>query len=56
MQGNLIDIHGNIIQYIPLHSHYVGSRRLEVLGPGYAPFKQYLRPKYFYFRVFYSLK
>ena len=49
-----MDIHGNVIQEVPYDPAkkdpiYTGPQ--QVLGPGFAPFKPYLRPPYFYLRV-----
>lgn len=53
MQGILVDVHGSIIREVPFDSNedslYTGH--LQVIGPGFAPFKPYLRPRHFYFRV-----
>jgi E3 ubiquitin-protein ligase MARCH6 len=47
-------MHGNIIHYLEYDSDwegpaYVGAN--EVIGPGFAPFKPYLRPSYFFLRI-----
>ena len=49
-----MDVHGNVIREVPFDASHEGAvytGRLQVLGPGFAPFKPYLRPKYFYIRV-----
>ena len=45
----MVDVHGDAIPDDPNNS--LMEIRLQVVGPGFAPFKPYLRPKYFYFRV-----
>lgn len=54
----MVDVHGSIIREVPYDADNDGSiftGRLQVIGPGFAPFKPYLRPKYFYFRVSYFI-
>ena len=48
-----MDVHGAAIAHVPDDPEYNAPlyTRLQVIGPGFAPFKPYLRPKYFYFRV-----
>jgi E3 ubiquitin-protein ligase MARCH6 len=56
--GDVIDIHENVLLHIPAEPNpdnpapngpvYDG---IQVLGPGFAPFKPYLRPRFFYVRV-----
>lgn len=47
-----MDVHGSIIREVPLNSdEHNNNDRLQVIGPGFAPFKPYLRPRHFYFRV-----
>ena len=53
-QGNLVDLHGKHIRsvdYDPDQQDPVYTGPLQVLGPGFAPFKPYVRPSYFYTRV-----
>lgn len=53
-QGNLVDLHGKVIRYVdynPEQQDPVYTGPLQVLGPGFAPFKPYVRPPYFYTRV-----
>lgn len=53
-QGNLVDLHENILREVPYDPNHEGpiyTGPLEVLGPGFAPFKPYLRPPFFHFRV-----
>ena len=52
----MVDVHGTIIREVPFEPNHEGpiyTGRLQVLGAGFAPFKPYLRPRYFYFRVSY---
>lgn len=54
LQGVLVDVHGSIIREVPYNPTHEGplyTGRLQVIGPGFAPFKPYLRPSNFYFRV-----
>lgn len=54
MQGNLVDLHGKVLRYVdynPDQQDPVYTGPLQVLGPGFAPFKPYVRPKHFYTRV-----
>ena len=54
VQGNLVDLHGNVIRYVdynPDQQDPVYTGPLQLLGPGFAPFKPYVRPAYFYARV-----
>ena len=63
----MVDIHENVIRHIPAdpnpdhsdtpeqngadHDGPVYDGPVQVLGPGFAPFKPYLRPPFFYLRV-----
>ncbi len=50
----MVDIHGNPIRHIEYDPTWEGPVYIgdnQTLGPGYAPFKPYLRPKYFQIRV-----
>ena len=50
----MVDVHGSILRTVPSDADVKGpvySGRLQVIGPGFAPFKPYLRPRYFYLRV-----
>ena len=56
-----MDIHENVLRHIPVGGDdggpgavqdgpvYAGP--VQVLGPGFAPFKPYLRPRFFFIRV-----
>lgn len=53
-QGVVVDLHGDVLQEVPPDAEQEGpvyTGPLQVLGPGFAPFKPYLRPSYFYLRV-----
>ena len=51
----MIDLHGKVITAIPSgpveDENPVHTGPLQVLGPGFPPFKPYLRPPYFFLRV-----
>lgn len=51
----MVDLHGNVIASIPAspieEEGPVHTGPLQVLGPGFPPYKPYLRPPYFYLRV-----
>ncbi|XP_019864267.1 PREDICTED: E3 ubiquitin-protein ligase MARCH6-like isoform X1 [Amphimedon queenslandica] len=52
--GVVVDMHGNVIMTLPYDPNWEGPVHpgpAEVLGPGFAPFKPYLRTKYFFLRV-----
>ena len=54
LKGNLVDLHGKVLRYVdynPDQQDPVYTGPLQVLGPGFAPFKPYVRPKHFYTRV-----
>ena len=54
VQGVIVDTHGQIIgnlNYDPNWEGPVYNGENQILGPGFAPFKPYLRPKYFISRV-----
>ena len=54
VQGNLIDLHGKVIRYVEFNPDQVDpvyTGPLQVLGPGFAPFKPYVRLNHFYLRV-----
>ena len=54
LQGNLVDLHGKVLRYVdfnPDQQDPVYTGPLQVLGPGFAPFKPYVRPNRFYIRV-----
>ena len=54
LQGNRVDLHGKVLRYVdydPDQQDPVYTGPLQVLGPGFAPFKPYVRPKHFYTRV-----
>ena len=47
-------MHGTIIQIVPYDPTLVGpvyTGATQSMGPGFAPFKPYLRPSYFFIRV-----
>ena len=53
-KGTIVDVHGKVIQVLDYDSNwespaYTGPN--QVIGPGFAPFKPYLRPGWFYLRV-----
>lgn len=53
-KGDVVDVHGSVLREVPFGADGDGpvfTGRLQVIGPGFAPFKPYLRPHYFYFRV-----
>ena len=50
----MVDVHGSVLREVLPGAHVDGpvfTGRLQVVGPGFAPFKPYLRPHYFYLRV-----
>ena len=50
----VVDMHGKIIQAVPYDPQFSGpayTGATQTLGPGFAPFKPYLRPSYFFLRV-----
>ena len=58
----MVDVHENIVRHVPRDANRdqaeladanepVYDGPVQVLGPGFAPFKPYLRPTFFYFRV-----
>ena len=50
----MVDLHENMIREVPYDPNHEGpvyTGPLEVLGPGFAPFKPYLRPPFFHLRV-----
>lgn len=49
-----MDMHGKVIQALPYDPNWEGpvyTGPNQVLGPGFPPFKPYLRPRYFGLRV-----
>lgn len=49
-----MDMHGKVIQGLPYDPNWEGpvyTGPNQVLGPGFPPFKPYLRPQYFGLRV-----
>lgn len=49
-----MDMHGKVIQALPYDPNWEGpvyTGPTQVLGPGFPPFKPYLRPQYFVLRV-----
>ena len=53
-QGKIVDVHETIIREVPPGPTPEGpvyDGPAQVLGPGFAPFKPYLRPYYFHLRV-----
>ena len=58
-QGSVVDINEVVIRHIPYDIQFQGpvyDGPVQVIGPGYAPFKPYLRPRLFYLRVSFSYK
>ncbi|KAL5467202.1 hypothetical protein EMCRGX_G031401 [Ephydatia muelleri] len=52
--GTVVDINEAVIRHIPYDPQFPGpvyDGPLQVTGPGYAPFKPYLRPRLFYLRI-----
>jgi E3 ubiquitin-protein ligase MARCH6 len=60
--GDVVDIHENVVRHIPPvaadgdqdnanRDGPVYDGPVQVLGPGFAPFKPYLRPRFFYIRM-----
>ena len=53
-QGTVVDMRGQAMHELPEGDPQPGpvyNGEPQVLGPGFAPFKPYLRPKFFYVKV-----
>lgn len=59
IQGDVVDIQENVVRHVPVDPSQDGPAPdgpvydgpVQILGPGFAPFKPYLRPRFFYIRV-----
>ena len=54
LQGTVVDMRGQAMQDLPEGNPQPGpvyNGEPQVLGPGFAPFKPYLRPKFFHLKV-----